>query len=140
MTTQRDAGGEDVTAVLAWALNVGAGVSVRSLQAGAKLEGWFMRAATRWPVAWFDARRSPTALLWIASREAAIESFDADALALYDERAAVRTADATWPRSIAELLAVGDVLLSLGLIGNSAAAAVPSALTTHIERRDRQVA
>ena len=140
MTTRRDVGGEDVTAVLAWALNAGTGVSTRSLQATAKLEGWFTRAAARWTIAWFESRRSPTALLWIASRQAAMESFDADALALYEERAAVRVADAAWPRAVAELLAVGDVLLSHGLISQAAAAALPPALVTFTERRARQVA
>ena len=128
MATPREMSGEDVTAVLAWALRQVNGASSHPMSMGAKLETWFARAAQRWPAAWFESRRSSTALLWIASRAAALESFDSDGSELYEERAAIRATGAPWHRSIAELLAVGDVLLSMGLIAATTASALPPAL------------
>lgn len=138
MTTLHSSDGADVTATFAWVLHRLAALSSRRAPASDYLETWFARAGERWPAVWFDIRRAPAAMLWVASRVAAADAFDVDEEALYDERAALRAAGNTLPRDIAEMLAIGDVLCSAGVM--TAGEQLPAVIARFVERRGKRAA
>ncbi|MCC7055688.1 MAG: hypothetical protein IT355_20625 [Gemmatimonadaceae bacterium] len=127
----------EATHVIEWALEQVSTQLPRRVPVPALLEAWFDDAQERWPAAWRAAQRSPAALLWLASRCAALRNFEDDELALFETRTAVRSTAPGMLDAIAELLAVGDVLRHLGVIPDRAGDPLPPLLASYQERARR---
>lgn len=130
----------DPTVVITWAVEQHALQAGTGASAAVLLDRWFADAAARWPRAWRAARRSPRTMLWLASRSAALASFDDVARARYGEHCVRRLQASEHAEPVAQLLAIGDVLRALVAAGDDAADPLPEPLDSRAVWRGRLAA